>query len=248
MTGVRVGITVGSSMTTPIRYREVLEHLGMEVRVLSSVEVHGDWDVAARGALADLHGVVMAGGGDIDPDLLGGAAADHPAVYGIETHRDLWERAVFDEAWRRDVPIFAICRGMQVMNWALGGTLCPDLDDLHAPHGVEKRHRQTDYGHGRFEPTHPIRIAPDSRFLEIVGTEHVHVNSLHHQAVCELAPGLRATAWADDGVVEAMEHPGRAFAFAVQFHPEEMWRQDERFQRLFEAFCDAAARFRKRAE
>lgn len=246
MPAARVAITVGSHVDTSVPYREVLEQLGLEVRVLSSTDVQGDWEQAARLALADVHGIVMAGGADIDPVLLGGGEAHHPEVYGCDSRRDHWERAVFEEACRRDMPIFAICRGMQVMNWAMGGTLWADIDDLHPPRGAAKRHRQTDYGYGRSEPTHPIRIAAGSRFHHIVQENRIGVNHLHHQAVRDVAPGLVATAWADDGVIEAIEHPGHAFVVGVQFHPEEMWRNAPASRRLFEAFGEAAETFAQR--
>lgn len=247
MSAARVAITVGNHVDASGPYREVLEIVGLDVRVLPSTEVRDDWRAAATRALADLHGIVMAGGADIDPALLGGGEAYHCRVYRCDANRDRWERAVFEEAERRDMPVLAICRGMQVMNWALGGTLWDDLDDLHPPRGVEKRHRQTDYGRGRSEPTHPIGIAVGSRLHQIVQSERIGVNHLHHQAVRDVAPGFVATAWADDGVIEAMEHPGRAFMLGVQFHPEEMWRNDPALRRLFEAFGEAAKAFAARS-
>lgn len=246
MSPARVAITVGGHYHTSDPYREVLEHVGLDVRVLSSADVMGDWDEEASRALADLHGIVMAGGPDIDPALLGGGEAYHPSVYGVDAARDLWERAVFAEAWRRDMPILAVCRGMQVMNWALGGTLWADIDALYAPCGTEKRHRQTDYGFGRSDASQSIGVEPGSRFHQIVQSERIGVNHLHHQSVRDVAPGLVVTARADDGIIEAMEHPGRAFALAVQFHPEEMWRHDAALLRLFAAFGGAAAAFAAR--
>lgn len=246
MSSLRVAITVGQNFDTPKPYRAVLEAVGLDVTVLSSVDVTTQHAAAATRALEGFHGIVMAGGGDIDPDLQGGEAAHHPTVYGVDRNRDDWERAVFDEAWRRDMPVFAICRGMQLMNWALGGTLCADIDDLHAPRGVEKRHRQTDYGYARADATHDIVIAPRTQLHRLLGEARITVNSIHHQAVLVPAPGLVVTARSDDGVIEAFEHPERVFGLGVQFHPEDMWRQNEAFKRLFSGFGEAVSAFAQR--
>jgi putative glutamine amidotransferase len=241
---VRVGLTIGRYHDSATPYRQALEAAGLEVVVLPSTEVDGGHREAARHRLSDLDGVVLAGGGDIDPALLGDAP--HPTVYGVDRNRDEWERAVFDEAWSRAMPVFAICRGMQVMNWALGGTLHPDVDACCPPMGAAKSHRQTDLGFPRSARTHEVALVP-SRLRDILGADRIAVNSIHHQAVARVAGGLVVTALADDGVVEGFESASRDFALGVQFHPEELWRDEEAFARLFAAFGQAAERYRRRA-
>jgi len=209
------------------------------VRVVCSADVPDDHDRAAAGLLAGARGVLLPGGGDIDPLLIGTPQASHPTVYGVDRNRDLWERAVFEQAWDRGLPLLAVCRGMQVMNWALGGTLYADIDDCCPPLQVAKGHRQTDGGLPRGALTHDIHIDRSSLLYGILGQERVRVNSIHHQSVRDLAPGLVATAWALDGVIEGMEDPRRRFALAVQFHPEELWRDHPLFARLFSRFAEA---------
>lgn len=235
----RVALPIGAFHDSAMPYRQALEAVGLEVRVLSSDQVSTAHDAVAAEFLSDVSGLLLAGGGDIDP-LLMADAEHHPKVYGVDANRDRFERAVFIQAWRRELPILAVCRGMQVVNWVLGGTLYADIDDCCAPPGAPKRHRQSEFGHARHERTHPIAVTPQTLLHDILQADRVDVNSIHHQAICRVADGFTINAVAPDGVIEGMEFPQRDFVLAVQFHPEELWHDGPQFRRIFERFGQAA--------
>ena len=177
-----------------------------------------------------LDGLVVTGGGDVDPAQYG--AAPSPLVGGVDPVRDAAELALLHAAIERRMPVLGICRGCQVMNVALGGTLIvhlPDVTDL--PHLVPE---------ARHEAVHEVWPVAGSQLADAIGEEVLPVNSIHHQAVWDLAPGVRPVAWAADGVVEAIETEG-APAFGVQWHPENLQRYP-RQRALFEWLIDAASR------
>lgn len=237
----RVALTVGAVLEKSAPYAAALEDAGLDPEVMSAgswAGRHPSWEAAAQAALRDKAGLVLAGGGDIDPSLLGRKAI-HPTVADVDASRDRFERALFAEAWRRELPILAICRGMQLMNWCLGGTLVDDIDSEVAPRGLPKHHRQTEYGKERHELGHAIQVVPGSRLAAIMGAGELMVNTIHHQALDCVAAPLQVTATAPDGVVEAVEAPDRRFVLGVQFHPEAMVRHHPRFRALFEAFAAA---------
>ena len=185
-----------------------------------------------------LAGVCLSGGPDLDPAAYG---ADRHAKLGlVEPELDAFELAVVRRAEALGLPVLGICRGCQVLNVARGGTL-----HQHVPDVVDGSvaHRQTESGR---ETTHDIRIEPDSRLAEIVGREDLPVNAFHHQAVDRLGEGLRAVAWAPDGIVEGIEGDGDALYLGVQWHVETLVHL-ERHARLFEALVDAAGMRRRRA-
>jgi putative glutamine amidotransferase len=160
--------------------------------------------------LAVVDGLILTGGGDVDPARYG--AEPHPETYGVDDARDAIEFRLLQVALDEGLPVLATCRGLQVANVALGGTLVQ-----HLPMVTESEHRQF----GRWqEGVHRVRIDPDSRLARLLGRTDVEVNSLHHQAVATPAPGLRPVAWAEDGVVEAVEPVGDERLVAVQWHPE----------------------------
>lgn len=169
----------------------------------------------ARHLAGGLDGLLLTGGEDVDPSLYD--AEPSPHLETVSRERDLFELAIFAAARQRGLPILGICRGIQVINVGLGGTLYQDLPSerpgptRHAPNGP------------RAERTHGITIEAGTRVAAALGTNALQVNSLHHQGIKELARGLRATAWADDGLIEAVEgdEPDR-WLLAVQWHPEEM--------------------------
>lgn len=182
--------------------------------------------------LAD--GLLLTGGHDLDPARYG--AHPSPALETVDPARDALDLALFGTAWDRRLPVLAVCRGLQVVNVALGGTLWQDLPSERPGPVV---HNQ---GEPRANRSHPITIAPGSRLRQIAGAEEVRVNSFHHQAVRDIAPGLRVTATAEDGVIEGLESDdlGR-WLVAVQWHPEEFHASpDSADQRLFEALVEAA--------
>jgi putative glutamine amidotransferase len=168
---------------------------------------------ARAGELLDgLDGLCLPGGPDIHPTLYG--AEPHSRLGPTWPQLDAFELALARRADRRGLPILAVCRGAQILNVARGGSLHQHLPDV-TDGSVE--HRQRDSGS---HPTHAARIEPDSRVAELLSVTHTRVNSFHHQAMDGLGDGLRAVAWAPDGVVEAIEAPGSPFVLGVQWHAE----------------------------
>jgi gamma-glutamyl-gamma-aminobutyrate hydrolase PuuD len=157
-----------------------------------------------------LDGLIVAGGGDIDPAAYGAPA--HPNVSFVRGFRDEAELALVRAALDRDLPFLGICRGLQVLNVALGGTLIQHVPDVVG--GPDHSPAPGVYGRS------PVRVEPGSRVAEAVGDTAPLVRHYHHQAIDRLGTGLRAVAWADDGIIEAAELPGRPFALGVQWHPE----------------------------
>ena len=170
--------------------------------------------------LAGLDGLLLAGGSDIDPAVYG--APRHPETGKLDHDRDSLEAALLREALDRDLPVFAICRGLQLLNAFLGGTLVQHIE----------LHRYTEQ-----QAAHRITIESHSRLKSILGVDEYVVNSRHHQCVDHVASGLAVIARAPDNVVEALELPGKRFVLAVQWHPEDRAGGPE--ARLFEAFRDA---------
>jgi putative glutamine amidotransferase len=194
-------------------------------------------DGAARTALFEaMDALLLTGGGDVDPARFG--EAPHPSVSDVVPSRDALELEALRVALDRALPVLAICRGIQVLNVGLGGTL---VQDLASEPGGPIQHGQHRAGIPRDKPTHPVSLAPDSRLARVMGTVETEVNSMHHQAVKALGTGLRAVAWAPDGVVEGVELPAPdRFVVGVQWHPEELTAQAESARRLFAALVEAA--------
>jgi putative glutamine amidotransferase len=168
--------------------------------------------------------LVLQGGGDVHPDYYGHDV--HPATNTIDRRRDEFELALLKGARTRAMPVLGICRGIQLVNVGYGGTLVQHLPDV-----TQLEHEQL----GTWDAVaHRIEIAPDSRLARQMDTTGMEVNSVHHQALDRLGDGLRAVAWADDGVVEAIEHEAEP-VLAVQWHPEWTASVDwDRQRRLFE--------------
>lgn len=185
-------------------------------------------------------GVLIPGGGDVAPGRYGGR--DHESVELEPQAVDDFELAVARETRRARIPTLAICRGIQVVNVAFGGTLYEDIAAQHeSPGGRAVRHRQIP-DHARDEPTHPIDIASGSKLATLMGATSLRVNSLHHQAVRRIAADLVPVAKARDGVVEALElQDGHPFYVAVQWHPEELVARDEPSRSLFRGFVAQAS-------
>jgi len=177
-------------------------------------------------ALAAVRGLVLTGGEDVAPDRYG--ATPHPRLGEVDPVRDAAELELITAARARRLPILAICRGIQILNVAFGGTLYQDLDSERpgpVPHSDGARR-------------HAVRVEPGSLLARTLGTPSASVNSRHHQAIRDLAPGLKAVAWAEDGVIEGAE-PADASApwtVAVQWHPEDLTERA-----LFEGFAKAVA-------
>jgi len=183
-----------------------------------------------------LDGVLLSGGGDVDPTFYGEQATDQ--VNGVDRERDELEINLARWAVETGKPLLAICRGHQVMNVALGGSLYQDvLTDM--PGAMRHAYFQG-AGYARDYRAHEVHITPDSRVAEILGSTHLPVNSLHHQGIKKLAPDLTPSGHAPDGLVEAIEIAGHPFAIGVQWHPEALAPTDPLARRLFEALVKAA--------
>jgi putative glutamine amidotransferase len=178
-----------------------------------------------REALDAISGLIFPGGGDINPEHYGGDV--HDANYGVCHERDCFELVLARAALERDLPVVCVCRGMQLMNVALGGDLIPHIPDVF---GTRVVHRTPDVQ----AIPHSVTIAPESHLARVYSTTAAVVQSVHHQAVGRLGDGLRAVAWAEDGVVEAVESERHAFVVAVQWHPELDVPTDERPYTLFD--------------
>jgi putative glutamine amidotransferase len=213
-------------------YLAALERAGAEPR-----ELHPERD-ALPAALDDCDGILLTGGVDVDPVEYGDAER-HPTVE-IDRARDAYELAAARAALDRDLPLLAICRGVQVLNVAAGGTLVQDLPaaapDSTVPHAVTDTPEQI---------AHDIDIVPGTCLGQVLvagrQARRLAVNSRHHQAVKDTAPGFVVSATAPDGVIEAIEKPDARFCIGVQWHPENFWRTGE-FSPLFAALVDAAHR------
>lgn len=182
--------------------------------------------------LDDADALLLPGGGDIDPEWYG--CERHPRTHGVSHRRDRFELTLLAEALERDMPILAICHGMQLLNVHLGGTLDQHLAD--SPNRL-----QHDRDRPRAEPAHRIRIADDSPLAEIIGATTAPVNSHHHQGLDRVADGLVEIAWAEDGVLEGVYAPGRSWVVGVQWHPEAMAPVDPRQLEIFEDLVAAGA-------
>lgn len=179
-------------------------------------------------------GLILPGGGDIEPSFYKGSK--HQALRGIDPDRDRVEIFVAQKATELEKPFLAICRGHQVLNVALGGTM---WEDLSSQRPDSMKHDYFNNGE-RTDLPHDVEIDPSSRLAAIIGRETTGVNSLHHQGVRDIAPDLVVTAVAPDGLVEGLEVAGHPFAVAVQWHPENLVDNDPAMLALFEALAVAS--------
>ena len=196
---------------------------------------------SAEQILARVDGLMLTGGGDVDPKLYG--EKPHDTFQAAETGRDEFEIHLARTAVATGVPLLAICRGMQVLNVAMGGTLYQDIPSQVTgalQHSVPQP---------RAASAHEVWISKGTRLSELL-KDHMedgdtcHVNSRHHQSVKEVATGFVVTATSPDGVIEAMEKPDAPYCVAVQWHPENFWRTGE-FRELFEGLVQAATSRKK---
>jgi len=209
-------------------YEESVRRAGGEPTILDRA-LHRPSEVVAA-----FDGVLLAGGGDVLPSIYGAAA--HSTFRAAEPGRDEYEIELVRLALARNLPLFAICRGVQVLNVALGGTLIQDIPSEVSnaqPHDVREP---------RVAIAHDVWVTSGSLLERLMRErtedESLAVNSRHHQAIRQPAPGLVVTATAPDGVIEAVEHPEQRFCLGVQWHPENFYRTGE-FSSLFEGFVDA---------
>src|SRR5215475_5587554 len=233
--GVSTSITVG---TSPERayvnstYLNAIQQAGGVPVPLPPQLSSRSWKRLAAG----LDGLLLTGGGDIDPALFG--ETPHSTVSDVAPIRDTFEANAARWALEHRLPLLCICRGIQVLNVALGGSL---YQDVGTDPGTQVPHSQKE---PRDQPTHKVKVAPGSRLAETLGRDELEVNSMHHQAIRRLGRGLVAVAWAPDQVVEGAEldDPTR-FVLGVQWHPEELVGHSEPARRLFAALVAAARRF-----
>lgn len=189
-----------------------------------------------------LDGIFLPGGADVDPSSYG--AERHPKCdASTDRSRDLLELTFVRWAMEEGKPVLGVCRGLQIINLAAGGTLWQDLAD-EWPEADRHDYFPFDGRYARDYLAHPVRLEGASRLHAIMGSDELPVNSMHHQGVRALGDGLLATAHAPDGMIEALEGTGDAFLVGVQWHPEALTEGDERMRRLFTAFAAAAAEWR----
>lgn len=181
-------------------------------------------------SLAGMAGLLLMGGTDVNPKLYG--ASPEPEVDEPDDERDAVEWRLIDEALERDLPILAICRGLQMLNVHHGGSLRQHLGSTR--HDTEFEDKST--------VAHEVTIEPQSHLSKIIGSTTLRVNSRHHQAVDRLGEGLRISARdGEDDTVEALEQPNRRFVIGVQWHPEDQVFKEREQRRLFEHFAQACS-------
>lgn len=240
----RIVITAGSNPST-------VNHAWLRFDYLHAVsKAHGLPSIIASGftnpldearqlageILDSCDGLLLSGGTDVDPKIFG--EVPHTALGRVDGPRDPFEITLTREAIRRDMPVLGICRGLQVLNVAMGGTLIQDI-----PTDVESAVAH-ETGEDRLVIAHDVVIEGDSRLAKLLSTTRVGVNSFHHQAAKRIGEGLTQSAKSpDDGIIEALEMRDRKFVVAVQWHPENFWKTSPAFDGLFSGFVEAAREF-----
>jgi gamma-glutamyl-gamma-aminobutyrate hydrolase PuuD len=221
-------------------YVSALDAAGLAVVLVSPS--HSPDAIAAL--LSHCHGLALSGGGDLDPELFGEAAK--PGLDSVSRERDQAEFLALRLAMERQLPIFGICRGLQVMNVCFGGTLYQDIDRDRETGSVE--HQQTGPWEAR---AHDVTITDGSLLQHIVGEPEIHINSFHHQAVRDVAPTLVVSGIAEDGLVEAAEIRDYPWGLGVQWHPERHEAtapNNDPDRLLFRAFSEAVLAYRESAD
>lgn len=210
--------------------KAVLAAGGLPVIVPSSMPA-SDWSQL----IDTFDGFLFSGGGDIDPTHYGGKVAANS--YGFSEERDRFELGLVPLIIKSDKPLLGICRGAQVLNVALGGTLVGDIG-TELP-GAAKHDWFPSYARDR--RVHQVNVLPETQLYSFLGQKLVLTNSLHHQAIKQLGQGLVLCATSDDGVVEAVEMPGKGFVVGVQWHPEHL-QDDAAMRALFEGLVKATSK------
>lgn len=209
-------------------YKKAIEEHGGEVSFLVKDEK------SYEDYISGVDGLLLPGGGDIHPDNFN--QEWHPKIKYVNEERDDLELSLFDEAYKMDIPIFGICRGIQIMSVARGGSLYQDIESEYPNDAL------THPAINRKDSKHIIDIETESKLNEIIGKNVVEVNSAHHQAVDEIGDGFVVTARSSDGIVEAIENQSKQFVIGVQYHPERMIASPkfkEHRRKLFNAFIQA---------
>jgi len=233
-----IGITAGNNPKVPgsyvLRWDYVrsIEHAGGLPLILAPT------NEALHATLVDrLDGLVLTGGMDVDPSYFGQPL--HPKTERVSRERDEFEMLISRKALAENLPVLGICRGCQLLNVVLGGSLIQDI-----PSCTTSKVSHDDENRPRNAFAHNVKIDPGSRLHRILKVDEAPVNSFHHQAIERLADPLIATAWSDDGLIEAVELTDARFCVAVQWHPEAFWNDGNQFDPLFRAFVNEASKFR----
>ena len=238
-------------LRVPVPYAHAVELAGGHPRVLSTfelprrekapegLEMVTGLDPHDASALGDASGLVIPGGGDIDPALYG--RRRHPRTHAVSQKRDRFELSLLSEALERDMPVLAICHGMQLLNVFGGGTLNQHLlDDA----------TKLDHYRDRplADPAHGVRFTEGSLLARVMGSPSVEVNTHHHQGLDDVAPNLEPIGWSEDGVLEAVVDREHSWVVGVQWHPEAMAPVDDRELAIFQAFVEAANAYASSSE
>jgi putative glutamine amidotransferase len=223
------------------RYVQVLAGLGAVPWIIPLLDRDEE---TLRSIYPFLDGLFLTGGVDIDPSCY--RHQRHPRCGRTDPPRDWTETRLLEWAMCDRKPILGVCRGLQMINVALGGSLLQDVPTQLAG-AIEHDSLPTAGSNNSNLVMHPVRIAAGTNLLNIIGAAEIEVNSTHHQAIGELARGLAASAWAPDGLIEAIEASDNddAYLVAVQWHPEDMARTVPAMRRLFESFLEAAGAFHR---
>lgn len=239
---VVVGQWRGGHGKLPVVYADSVRTAGGDPKIFSTfdlipnepiaqgLDVYTGIDPDDASCLDGAVGLVLPGGGDIDPAWYG--QRRHPRTHNVNHKRDRFELTLLAEALDRDIPVLAICHGMQLLNVQLGGTLDQHLADVPSrlPH---------DGGTPKAGTAHSVTVKRGSLLAEALGNEQVGVNTSHHQGLDVLADGLEEVAWAEDGVLEAVELRDHSWVVGVQWHPEAMAASDPQQMNLFREFVRA---------
>jgi putative glutamine amidotransferase len=233
-----IGITAGDDPKNPGAYVLRWDYI-------RSVERAGGVPVVLAPSGATLHpvlidrldGLVLTGGMDIDPAVYG--EKPHPTTSRMSHERDEFEFMLTQSALIRNLPILAICRGLQILNVVQGGSLIQDIPEM-----IGTKIVHNDPNRPRSEIAHDVTLQLKSKLQRILDTDRLPVNSFHHQCVKKLGKDLVATAWSDDGAIEAIEMPNAQFIIGVQWHPESFWNINSAFTPLFNQFLSVASRHR----
>jgi putative glutamine amidotransferase len=217
------------------RYIEALRATGAAPILLPLLTHDPD---AMRDIFDRLDGVFLTGGVDVDPSRYG--ENKHPLCGTTDPDRDAIELMLLKHAMDHHLPVLAVCRGIQILNVACGGTLYQDVS-AQVPAAMKHDYFPTPANPSRTYLAHDITVTPGSLLADILGETVVSVNSMHHQAIKDLAAGLKPTAFAPDGIIEAVEGTNGQYLIAVQWHPEELADSQPGMRRLFSSFVEAAA-------